>query len=80
MKEQDKAMARDLRETDTGNTSDKEFKAMIIRTLTGFEKVEYMSETFNTDIRNNREEMKGSIYDMSNTLDRIDSRMEETEE
>jgi len=38
MKEQDKAIARDLSETDIRNMSDREFKAMTIRILTGLEK------------------------------------------
>ena len=38
MKEQDKAVARDLGETDTNNIPDREFKAMIIWILTGFER------------------------------------------
>ena len=38
MKGEDKAMARDLRETDISNIPDGEFKATIIRILTGPEK------------------------------------------
>ena len=38
MKEQDKATARDLNETDISNMPDGEFEAMIIRILTGLEK------------------------------------------
>ena len=38
MKEQDKAMARDLSKTDTSNVPNGEFKAAIILILTGFEK------------------------------------------
>ena len=37
MKEQDKAMARDLSETDIRNMPAGVFKAMIIRIFTGFE-------------------------------------------
>ena len=54
MKEQDKAIARDLSETDISNMPDEEFKATIIRKLTRLEKkVEHMKETLNTEIRNN---------------------------
>ena len=53
MKEQGKAIARDLSETDVSNMCDREFKVMIIRILTELEKrVEDMSETLNTEIRN----------------------------
>ena len=56
MKEQDKGTARDLSKTDISNMPGRELKAMIIRTLTGLEKrVEDMSETLNTEIRNNIE-------------------------
>ena len=50
MKEQDKATARDLNETDISNMPDGEFEAMIIRILTGLEKRnEDMSETLITE-------------------------------
>ena len=38
MKEQDKAMARDLSEIFISNISDREFKVMIIKILTGLGK------------------------------------------
>ena len=38
MKEQEKAIARDLSETDMSDMPDREFKAMIIRILTRLEK------------------------------------------
>ena len=48
MKEQDKAMARDLSKTDTSNVPDGKFKATIIRILTGLGKrMEDISETLN---------------------------------
>ena len=48
--------------TDVSNMSDREFKAVIIRILTGLEKrVEDMSDTLNTEIRNNIAEIKGPI-------------------
>ena len=54
MKVQEKATARDLSKTDINSIPDTEFKLMIIRILTGLEKrVEDMSETLNTEIRNN---------------------------
>ena len=63
-------MARDLSETDISNVPDGEFKALIARILTGLEKrVEGISETINTEIRNNKAEIKGSINEVRNTLD-----------
>ena len=38
MKEQDKAMGRDLSKTDISNILDGEFKAIIMRIFTGLEK------------------------------------------
>ena len=38
MKEQDKAMAGDLRETDINNIPDREYIVMVIKILTGVEK------------------------------------------
>ena len=55
MKEQNKATARDLSEIDISNKPDKVFTAMIIRILTRLQKrMEHMTETLNTEIRNNR--------------------------
>ena len=52
MKEKDKVTARDLRETEISNMLDGVFKAIILRTLSGFEKsVEDISETLNTEIK-----------------------------
>lgn len=54
MKEQDKATARDLSQTDIRNIPDREFKAMIMRVLTRLKKrVEDMSKTLNTELRTN---------------------------
>ena len=62
MKEQDKITGRDLSKTDISNMSDRVFKAVIIRLLTRFEKrVEDMSETLNTEKRNNIAEIKSLI-------------------
>ena len=60
---------------------DREFKVIVIRILTRFEKrVEDMSEILNTEIRNNKAETKGSINKMRNTLDVMNSMLEEAEE
>ena len=54
---------------------------MITKILTGLEKrVEDISETINTEIRNNIAEIKGSINEMRSILDGMSSRLEEAEE
>ena len=69
MKEQDKATARDLSDTDISNMPFGEFKAMLIKMLNGLEKrVEDMSEILNTEIRNHIAEIKGSVNEMRNNL------------
>ena len=81
MKEQGKVTARNLSEIDISNMLDVEFKAMIIRILTGLEKrVEEISETLNTKIRNDILEIKGPVNEMRNMLDGMDNRLEESEE
>ena len=60
VKEENKATARDLSEIDISNMPGRKFKAMIVRTLNGLEKrVEDISETLNTEIRNKIVEIKG---------------------
>ena len=52
MKEEDKVITRDLSETDISNMPDGEFKATVIRILTGFDKrIEDISETLTTEIK-----------------------------
>ena len=81
MSEQDKSTARDVSKADISNMPDGEFKAMIIKILTGLEKkVENISETINTEIRNNIADIKWSISQVRNMIDGINSRMEEEEE
>ena len=58
------------------NMSDRKIKVMIIRILIGIEKrVEDMSETLNTEIRKNITEIKGSINEMRNMLDGMNSKI-----
>jgi len=60
---------------------DREFKVMTMKILTGLEKrVEDISETLNTEIRNNIAEIKGSIGEMRNTFDGMNNRLGEAEE
>ena len=52
MKDQDKATARDLNETDISNMLDGEFKSVIIRILIGLEKrMEDINKTLTTEIK-----------------------------
>ena len=81
MKEQDKTLAIDLRETDVSIIPGREFKVMIIGILTGLEKrVEDMSETLNTEIRNYIAERKSLKNEIRTILDEMNSRLEEAEE
>ena len=81
MKEKDKAMARDLSKTDISNTSDREIKTMTTRILIRLEKrVEDINEALTTKIRNNISEVKGSLNEMRNIPDGMNSRLEEAEE
>ena len=53
MKEQEKIIARHLNKMKISNISDREFKVIIIRILTGLEKrVENLSKILNNDIEN----------------------------
>ena len=54
---------------------------MIMRILTGLEtRVQVFSENFNTEIRHNKAEIKGSINKVRNMMDGMNSRLEEAEE
>jgi len=69
MKEQDKATARDLSETNINIMPGRKFKASLIRMLTGLEKrVEDLSETLSTEIRNTIAEIKCSINEKETCL------------
>ena len=82
MKEQEKITARELNETEISNMPDREFKVMVIKITTVFEKgMENLTETLNKEIENiNQSEMKNSITEIKNTLHGRNSRLEEAEE
>ena len=83
MKEEDKVMARDLNKTGVSNMPDEEFKAIIIRILTGPEKrIEYIRETLTTEIKELKKEseIKNVINEIGNRLDAMNSRLDEVEE
>ena len=57
MKEQYKIIARDLNEIKISNMPDREFKVMVTKILTGFEKrLEDVSETLNNETENIKKE------------------------
>ena len=84
MKEQDKAMGRNLSKTDISNISDRKIKATIIRIFTGLEKrIEDIRETLTTKIKRlkkKQSEMKNAINEIGNRVDVMNSRWEEAEE
>ena len=51
MKEQDKAMARGLSRTEINNIPDGEFKATIVKILTGLEKRQHQCDPYHRDKR-----------------------------
>ena len=63
LKEQEKAMGRDLTETGISKMLDKEFKATIIRILIGLEKrMEEFKEAFTPEIKELKNSKKWKIY------------------
>ena len=70
MKEHDKITARDLNKTEINSMPDREFKVIIIKILIGLEKrVEDISKT----------QMKNLINEIKNTIDGMNSRIQEEE-
>ena len=74
-------MARDLNETDISNMPGGEFKATIVRMLTGFEKIDYISENLTTEIKKKfKKPKKNRINKIGNRLDAMNGRLEKAEE
>ena len=74
MKEQVKIRTRELNEMEISNMLDREFKVMVIKILSGFEKrVEDLSEPLNKERENIKESIRdeNSITEIKNTLDEI---------
>ena len=73
-------MDRDLSETDTSNMTDGEFKATIIRILTGLKKrMEDFREALTAeikDLKSNLSEMKNPITEIRHRFDVMNSRLE----
>lgn len=84
VKEQDKAMVRDLREKDISNMPNGEFKATIMRLLTGLKKrMEDIREALTAeikDLKKNHSEMKNAITEIGHRCDAMNTRLEEAEE
>ena len=70
MKKQDKIIVRDLSKNGD-NMPDREFKVMIIKILTGFEKRADIIET----LRTKEPEMKNTTNEIKNTRDGINCRL-----
>lgn len=83
-KEQEKASEKEPSKTETRNIPNKEFKVMIVKTLTGLKKgMRELSETFNKEIENiekNQSGLKNTVTEVKNTLERITNRLEDVEE
>lgn len=63
------------------NTPDPECKVMIIKILTGLEKiVEDISESLNKEIKKNRSEMTNTVNEIKNIQDGINRRLQEAKE
>ena len=84
MKEQDKAIVRDLSKTNINNMHDGELKAIIIRILNGLEKrKEDINETLTTVIEELKEiqsTMEDVINKTGSMLDAMNSRLDKAEE
>ena len=95
MKEQDKTPEKQLNEVQIGNLLEKEFRIMIVKMIQDLgkrteAKIEKMQEMFNRDIRRIKEqtpirfkeqtEMNNTITVMKNTLEGINSRLNDTRE
>ena len=83
MKEQGKAMARDISQTGISNMPDGEFKATIIRILTEIGKrMEDFRKILTTEIKElkkNQSKMKNAIKEIGNRLGTMNRRLDEAE-
>ena len=77
MKEQDKTPEKQLKEVETGNLPEKEFRIMVVKTIHDLGKrMEKIQEMFPKDL----EELNDKQTEMKNTLGGIANRITETEE
>ena len=83
MKEQDKTPEKQLNEVEIGKLPEKEFRIMRVKLIQDLgkrmeAKIEKMQEMFNKDIE--EPEMKNIVTEMKNTLEGVNSRLDDTEE
>lgn len=71
MKEKDKDPSKHQSKMNISKMTTREFRVMIIKTITGFEKRgEGISETLNKEIKGNQSEMKNITNEIKNVIDR----------
>ena len=84
IREQDKSSEKQLNKTERNNLYDKNYKPMDIMMLSELEKrTDEHSENFNEKLENrekNQSELKNKIMEMKNSLEGINSRVDDTEE
>ena len=83
VKEQHKTSEKELHETEINNLPDKEFQQKVIIKLTDLERrMDELSENFNEEFKNikSQSEMKNTIWEMKNSLEGLNSGVDDTEE
>lgn len=82
MKEQYKATARDLLKPGTSNMPDVQFKAKIIKILSGLVKSRHQVDPYHRDKRAKKESISDKVCknEIGNSFHAMNSRLEETEE
>ena len=81
MKEQNKTSEKELNKVEMSSIPHKEFKVMIIKMLNKpGRRIDEHSENFKLEnIKKNRIELKNTIIEIENTLEGINSRLDDTE-
>lgn len=80
MKEQNKAMTRNLRKAGTIGMPDREFRVTLIRMIIGPETIKNFRETLTIELRNCISELKRTINETVNRCDAMNHRVEEAKE
>ena len=96
MKEEDKTPEKQLKEVEIGNFPEEEFRIMIVKMIQDLRKrmeakIKKMQDMFNIDLeelknkhleelKNKQAEMNNTVTEMKNTLEGINSRINEAEE
>ena len=83
IKEQDKTSEKELNEMEISNVPNIQFQGMIIKMLTKLgRRMDEHSENFNKEVeytKRNQSELKNTIGEMKNTLQGINSRLDDIE-